>query len=118
MMSTLAPKSKNDLFSACGYALRSYQIGHTRSHLRDNWYMAKAKDYPVFAKKYPMNGELQLQKDKIKAMHHWCDQMKIRATPTLFINGYELPESYQVNELKKTFSRKKPGPVANDPRQR
>lgn len=66
----------------------------------DNWYGAETKDYAVFASKYPMNGELLLQKHKIDNMKNWCDHMKIRATPTFFINGYELPDSYRISELK------------------
>ena len=58
----------------------------------DDWYLAEKKDYDAFALKYPMNGELQQQKDKIIAMREWCDAMKIRATPTIYINGQELPE--------------------------
>lgn len=69
----------------------------------DDWYLADKKDYPVFSGKYPMNGELKKQKDKIIAMRDWCDEMKIRATPTIFINGSELPDSYNIAELKNFF---------------
>jgi len=69
----------------------------------DDWYLADNKDYDAFAKKYPMNGELKQQRDKIIAMREWCDKMKIRATPTIYINGKELPESYSTNELKNFF---------------
>lgn len=69
----------------------------------DAWYMSPNKDYEVFASKYPMNGELKLQKDKIAAMRKWCDDMKIRATPTLFINGKELPDQYSIKDLKNFF---------------
>ena len=43
------------------------------------------------------------QENKIEEMGEWCDNMKIRATPTFYINGKELPESYRVNELKMFF---------------
>lgn len=69
----------------------------------DDWYLANQKDYKVFAEKYPVNGELEQQKDKILAMRTWCNQMKIRATPTIYVNGYELPDSYRVSELKNFF---------------
>lgn len=69
----------------------------------DEWYMAPSKDYEAFAKKYPMNGELKQQTEKIQAMRDWCKDMKIRATPTIYINGRELPDSYRVNELKNFF---------------
>lgn len=66
----------------------------------DDWYLADIKDYAIFSAKYPMNGELQQQEEKIKTMSAWCDEMKIRSTPTLFINGRGYPEGYRVDELK------------------
>jgi thiol-disulfide isomerase/thioredoxin len=65
----------------------------------DAWYLAETKDYERFAAKYPKNGELLKQGDKIEAMDKWCKVMDIRFTPTIFINGYELPDSYDVNDL-------------------
>lgn len=72
-------------------------------HALDDWYLPQEKDYDVFARKYPMNEELKQQKDKIMAMYNWCNAMKIRATPTIYINGSELPDSYHISELKNIF---------------
>lgn len=69
----------------------------------DNWYLAANKDYEVFASKYPMNGNLKEQISKIDAMSDWCDKMKIRVTPTVFINGKELPDHYNIVDLKNFF---------------
>lgn len=69
----------------------------------DDWYLASTKDYAIFASKYPMNGELKQQKDKITSMYNWCNDMKIRGTPTLFINGRELPDQYSIKDLKSFF---------------
>lgn len=66
----------------------------------DDWYLPDNKDYDVFANKYPMNGELKKQDGKIKAMNQWCDEVKIEFTPAFFINGLQLPENYNINELK------------------
>jgi len=75
--------------------------GHNKvSEALDDWYLSEIKDYPSFAERYPMNGELERQKHKIEAMRIWCDNMKIRVTPTFYINGHELPDSYQINDLK------------------
>jgi len=65
----------------------------------DDWYLADKKDYDVFAAKYPMNGELKQQEKRVKAMKDWCDKAKIEFTPTFFVNGYQLPENYNVDEL-------------------
>lgn len=67
----------------------------------NDWYLSK--DYELFCEKYPENGELKQQKDKIYAMRDWCNAMKIRVTPTIYIDGRELPDSYSVSELKNFF---------------
>lgn len=66
----------------------------------DDWYNADKKDYEAFAAKYPLNGELKQQEEKINAMDKWCREAGIRATPTIFINGRALPENYNISELK------------------
>jgi len=66
----------------------------------DDWYLSEQKNYNGFAAKYPMNGELKQQDEKIEAMSKWCDQAEIMFTPTIFVNGHRLPENYNVEELK------------------
>lgn len=55
----------------------------------DHWYLAEKKDYEVFALKYPMNGELKLQTEKIISMYKWCEKEEIQFTQTyqLFISA-------------------------------
>lgn len=65
----------------------------------DDWYSSEKKDYNIFASKYPMNGELEKQNDKINSMRDWCDLEKITHTPTLFINGFKLPKEYSIEDL-------------------
>ncbi|MDP3665743.1 MAG: vitamin K epoxide reductase family protein [Sediminibacterium sp.] len=66
----------------------------------DDWYLAEEKSYQAFAAKYPMNGELKKQTDKMKAMDEWCNKTNIEFTPTFFVNGYQLPKIYSVSDLK------------------
>jgi protein-disulfide isomerase len=47
-----------------------------------------------------MNGELKKQDEKVEAMKDWCSKTEIQFTPTFFINGYQLPSNYSVNDLK------------------
>ena len=65
----------------------------------DDWYLPDKKNYDLFAAKYPMNGELLQQGNKIEAMAQWCNEMEIKATPTIFINGYQLPDAYSIEDL-------------------
>lgn len=66
----------------------------------DDWYLAEKKDYELFAKKYPLNGELLKQANRIEAMDKWCNAMEISFTPTIFLNGYQLPDAYSIEDLK------------------
>jgi uncharacterized membrane protein/thiol-disulfide isomerase/thioredoxin len=65
----------------------------------DDWYLTPNKDYDLFASKYPMNDELKRQTEKIEKMSDWCNKVGIQYTPTLFINGYELPKNYQIRDI-------------------
>jgi thiol-disulfide isomerase/thioredoxin/uncharacterized membrane protein len=66
----------------------------------DHWYTAEKKDYSDFADRYPMNGELNQQQERLLAMKTWCEKEGITHTPTYFINGYELPKEYSVGDIK------------------
>ncbi|MGM0946969.1 MAG: DsbA family protein [Bacteroidota bacterium] len=71
----------------------------TRQALNE-WYSQEKKEYEAFAAKYPLNGELAKQESNIKSMLDWADKEQIDHTPTIFINGYELPSTYAVEDLK------------------
>jgi len=66
----------------------------------DDWYLADKKDYETFARKYPVNGELETQGPMVEAMYAWCSKTAIAFTPTIFFNNYQLPEMYNVSDLK------------------
>ncbi len=65
----------------------------------DDWYLAEKKDYEAFAAKYPMNGQLTKQGQKLAAMSNWCKEMNVVATPTFFLDGNEMPDAYSIEDL-------------------
>lgn len=66
----------------------------------DDWYNAPAKDYSIFATKYPVDKTaLTTQKGKVQAMKAWCDAEQISFTPTFFVNGFQLPDTYHISDL-------------------
>jgi len=65
----------------------------------DDWYLMDEKNYDEFATKYPLSDSLEMQGDKVKAMSDWCEKMSISFTPTIFINGQQLPEVYNIEDL-------------------
>lgn len=65
------------------------------------WYSMPTKEYDVLAQKYPVSTTtLQSQEETITAMNRWCSDIDIQFTPTFFINGYQLPDIYTLEELK------------------
>lgn len=66
----------------------------------DDWYLPEKKDYPAFASKYPMNGELEKQEEKLASMSAWCNETGISFTPTFFFDGHQLPAMYSITDLK------------------
>ncbi|MFA6087767.1 cysteine peptidase family C39 domain-containing protein [Mucilaginibacter sp.] len=64
-----------------------------------DWYNQKQKNYEAWAKLYPvqLNKADFVQLDKQKA---WCQLAEIKATPTLLVNGYVLPNAYQIKDIK------------------
>ena len=70
----------------------------------DDWYMANEKNYEAFAIKYPIDETIATQTIAIDKMDEWCTKTEIQFTPTIFINGYQMPEVYSVNDLKYLLS--------------
>jgi uncharacterized membrane protein/thiol-disulfide isomerase/thioredoxin len=66
----------------------------------NDWYRSDEKDYEAFAGKYQLNGELQEQGHRLENMDSWCRKTGISFTPTFFVNGHQLPEVYNVEDLK------------------
>ena len=70
----------------------------------DDWYLTDKKDYEVFALKHPIDSDkLNQQNEMIYKMRDWCTKSDITYTPTIFINGYLLPDNYTIEDLKDVF---------------
>jgi len=65
----------------------------------NDWYEQKQKNYETWAKAYPvaLNG---VEYHKIDKQNAWCQLAEVTATPTLLLNGYRLPDLYQLPDLK------------------
>jgi len=69
-------------------------------HIYKEWYAGAKDDIERFIKKYPVEIN-DVQTDKIISFHNeWCQIANIEATPTLYVNGCELPGWYNVDDLK------------------
>ena len=65
----------------------------------NDWYEQKQKNYATWASLYPviLNDVVH---SKIDKQHDWCQMAAVVATPTLLLNGYRLPDLYQLTDLK------------------
>lgn len=64
-----------------------------------DWYSQKQKNYDSWAIAHPV----QLDETtfyKLEKQAAWCDMAEVKATPTLFVNGYRLPAEYQLQDIK------------------
>lgn len=69
----------------------------------DDWYLAPEKNYEHFASRYPIQ-DMAKHEGKIEAMHDWCTKARVAHTPTIFINNHELPDIYNIHDLKNFLS--------------
>jgi uncharacterized membrane protein len=72
-------------------------------HALDDWYLSENKNYDVFASKHPLDVDFSINDEKIDQMKSWCEKNNITHTPTFFINGHLLPDSYNIEDLKYTL---------------
>jgi protein-disulfide isomerase len=66
----------------------------------DDWYLTEKKDYTLFDKKYPLSSSKDEINKQIESMNNWCELNEITYTPTYFVNGFRLPEEYEIADLK------------------
>lgn len=61
-------------------------------------------DLRKFSEKYPLQKEADVQQ-QLQEHEQWNKDAKIEFTPTIFINGYQLPKQYRTEDLKKLLTR-------------
>jgi len=80
-------------------ALNEQQDGDIVKRALNDWYFQKDKNYQAWAKKYPV--ELNTDKFyKLSKQREWCAMAEIKSTPTIFVNGFQLPNTYRLNDIK------------------
>ena len=66
-----------------------------------DWFNLENKNYNEFAGQYSVSDTLlNAQTNKMELMRDWCINTKIRYTPTIFVNNYQLPDIYTVTDLR------------------
>jgi protein-disulfide isomerase/uncharacterized membrane protein len=65
-----------------------------------DWYSSPSKDYDVWAAKYPIKQNGTNLEEIIEGHVKWCEASNIAFTPAIFVNGHQMPETYQLEDLK------------------
>jgi uncharacterized membrane protein/glutaredoxin len=65
----------------------------------NDWYLQEKKNYNEWAKAYPIAFN-ESKFYKLNKQYEWCRMADIKATPTILINGYRLPDTYQLEDIK------------------
>jgi thiol-disulfide isomerase/thioredoxin len=64
------------------------------------WYETGRNNRESFYEKYPLDRQEGTLISEFQRHRTWLNETKIRTTPTVLFNGYELPENYKVEDLK------------------
>lgn len=63
------------------------------------------KDSKVFKERHPVKAaDNAWNIANASSMYDFCEKMEIIGTPTIFINGYEMPDIYSVRDLRYIIS--------------
>lgn len=93
---------KHDAYNPVSHLLTIFNHRNNDQEIKqalDDWYLPKKKDYTRFAELHPITTPLAKQGEAIEKMHQWCQAMSISYTPTIFINGHELPAAWGIEDL-------------------
>jgi len=63
------------------------------------WYEGKYKDLDSWKKAYPAE-EKKDAKVILEKYNDWCKMADVKGTPTVFLNGYQLPAPWQLEDIK------------------
>ncbi|WP_020598438.1 vitamin K epoxide reductase family protein [Spirosoma panaciterrae] len=83
-------------------AIRSMALvphGKATLALRD-WYGQTEKNVDVWVEKYPVDADGTDWLSVTERYTDWCRLADIQVTPTLFVDGYQLPEQYRLSDLR------------------
>lgn len=68
--------------------------------LLHDWYADM--DFEKFSRKHPLDEDQDVG-ETLKQQEKWSEESEIKFTPTIFINGHELPKQFKANDLKIMF---------------
>ena len=80
--------------------LSLYREGADIEAVLADWYSNPSVDIEMFKQKYPVKQSYtEWNADNTEKMYRFCQETGIMGTPTIFINGHELPANYQIGDM-------------------
>ena len=80
--------------------LSHYHNGADMERIMSDWYADPVKDKDKFEQANPVSHrDSAWNKENADRMFKFCEAVKIVGTPTIFINGHELPDYYTIKEM-------------------
>ncbi len=95
--------TKNRRTIAADYIIQAYKNAeamHEPSATSPLTYWFKHMDISLFTKEYKLEYQHIKNESELRAHEDWSNANTITRTPTIFINGYELPAIYSISSLK------------------
>ncbi|WP_160069131.1 vitamin K epoxide reductase family protein [Sphingobacterium bovisgrunnientis] len=94
-------EDKEDFIKTIHNLIRIYlnnDIAHT-NYLYNEWFNSERKSKFIFESKYCSNGHEIAVEEEFRNHELWKRQSGLRATPTVLVNGYLLPDEYKLEDL-------------------
>ncbi|OPZ26831.1 MAG: Peptidase C39 family protein [Bacteroidetes bacterium ADurb.BinA174] len=74
-------------------------ISDAAKYIYSEWFEKGKFDKERFFKKYPVNIKDVAVVDEFNRHKEWIKTSQLRATPTILVNGFKLPDNYQIEDL-------------------
>jgi uncharacterized membrane protein len=80
-------------------AIRDESNCETLSRALSFWYSMNNREIYLFNNEFNTESNPKDYDSELDAMRFFCDKIKIKYTPTVFLNGYELPDKYSISDI-------------------
>lgn len=68
--------------------------------LFDNWFEVGKYNKEQFFREYPIEMNERDIDEEFTKHEQWKEKSELRATPTILVNGYKLPDNYKIEDLR------------------
>ena len=92
----------SDLENVNRYLIAAYlqKEKETRNQIFRDWFEKGKPLGEKFFDNFDLNIKTKEVEDEFKRHEEWKEKAGVRGTPTVFVNGYELPDNYKIEDLR------------------